>query len=170
MAPLVQHIGEIEQLLRRHNLRVTPPRLAILEEIFSRQEHVHPETLLAVLKKKGKKVSRATLYRTLSILIEKGLMRKMHFENKQPEYDQNYGIAEHDHVICLNCGKTIEFRDEQLRLREQEICRQMNFRPVRRNVQIFGYCNDAERCQAEGHTLHKVPGAIFWTTDEPEGE
>jgi Fur family transcriptional regulator, ferric uptake regulator len=154
--------GTVEQLLHEHHLRVTSARRAILEELFLRQEHVHPDTLLEELHKQGKKVSRATLYRTLSLLIDKGLMRKIHLGDGNVDYDPNYGIAEHDHLICLKCGKTIEFRDEMLRSREQEICSKLQFQPVRRSVKIFGYCSDPAHCTAEesrpaSNPIHELP-------------
>ncbi len=157
--------GQIERMLRENGLKVTRARRAIIEEIFAHQEHVHPNVLLQELERKGKKVSRATLYRTLDFLIKKGLVRRMHFEARQPEYDPNYGLSEHDHLICLNCGNTVEFRDEELRSRQKEICKIFNFTPVRRYVQIFGYCQSPEKCAQEGPPRPKAPGASIWMLD-----
>ncbi len=144
------------QLLKEHGLKVTPARLAVLEEIFSHEDHTHPDEILAQLKAKGKKVSRATVYRTLNFLIKKGMMRRLYFDNQKTQYDQNYTIAEHDHLICTECGNVIEFLDDDLRSIEREICARFNFKPARRSVQIFGVCNNPLKCASEGPPKHPI--------------
>ena len=150
MKPISNDIDSLRKLLRDNGMKVTSTRLDILVEIFGQKDHIHSDELLNRLKEKGKKVSRATVYRTLDFLIKKGLMRRLQWEQSKTHYDQNYTIAEHDHLICLNCGNVIEFRDDTLRNRESELCERFNFTPAKYSVQIFGYCKSPDRCASEG--------------------
>jgi len=108
-------INVFYQYLKKHNLKYTPERATILNEINGMSSHFEPEMLLFRLKNKHKKISRATIYRTLELLVNSGLVKKTLFENNAFIYEKSSGQNTHDHFVCLRCGRIIEFFNPQIR-------------------------------------------------------
>src|SRR5512135_2522667 len=107
--------------LAQRKLRLTGPRRAIIEAVFSTKRHFTAEELLAWAQRRDKSVSRATVYRTLPLLTESGLVQEMDFGKDQKYYDPNYAEhPHHNHIICLDCGKIIEFESREIEQLENE--------------------------------------------------
>src|SRR3974390_3205588 len=101
--------------LGRRRLRVTGPRRAIIETVFSTAKHFTAEELLRWARRRDKSVSRATVYRTLPLLTESGLVREMDFGKDYKFYDPNYADhPDHHHIICQDCEKIVEFESDKI--------------------------------------------------------
>jgi Fur family ferric uptake transcriptional regulator len=130
--------------VRQCGLRWTPEREKILQEALGTEGHFEADDLAYRLRKNGDRVSKATIYRTLPLLVKAGLLHQVARGEKHQHYELANEGSHHDHLICLKCGKTIELGDAALREAEEKICRRYHFNPQKILVEIFGYC---QRCQ-----------------------
>jgi len=144
-------LSRFRSYLRRRNLRMTPERRSVLEVILSREGHFDAEELLTFLKRRNRRVSRATLYRTLDHLREAGLVRMHRFGPGQALFEHNYGRQHHDHMVCNRCQRVIEFVNEDIERLQEEMCTLHGFHSTSHVMQIFGICRDC-RSQEAGTT------------------
>src|SRR6058998_1629801 len=116
------------EFLDQRNLRLTSQRQAIIDSVLSTDEHFTAEQLLEWSRRRDKSVSRATVYRTLPLLTESGLVREMDFGKDHTYYDPNYADhPNHSHIICNDCDKIVEFEDDNIARLEDEISHKLGF-------------------------------------------
>ena len=139
-------VERFEEFLQSRGKRVTKPRRLIVEQIFSEHEHFDADGLLERLDRalgRGK-VSRPTVYRTLSELVDAGLLRQMSLAGRSV-YEHDYGYPQHDHLYCQKCEKLIEFSSDEVRRIREAVAREHNFRVVGHRLIITGICQDCTR-------------------------
>ena len=137
------------EFLGGKNLRITSQRQAIIETVFNTEEHFTAEQLLEWSRKKDKSVSRATVYRTLPLLTESGLVREMDFGKDHKFYDPNYAHhPNHNHIICQDCEKIVEFDSEKIEKLEDEISHRLGFSIKTHRLQITGSCDELKKLGA----------------------
>ena len=124
-------------------LRRTSQRDAIIEAAFSTREHFNAEELLVMARKIDDSVSRATVYRTLPLLVESGLLREIDLGGETKIYDPNFlEHPTHNHLVCVDCRKIIEFEDINMELLENCITRRLGFSPANKMVKIEAHCDE----------------------------
>jgi Fur family ferric uptake transcriptional regulator len=127
--------------LESKNLRLTAQRRAIIDTVFNTEEHFTAEQLLGWARQKDHSVSRATVYRTLPLLTQSGLVREMDFGKDYKFYDPNYADhPHHSHIICGDCEKIVEFESEKIEQLECEISQKLGFSVKTQRLQITGAC------------------------------
>ncbi len=128
------------RFLEEKGLKFTSERKTVLREISALKRHFDIEAFYLTLREKGVKVSRASVYRTVPLLVECGLMEEIKTIDTHTYYEYTFGRDHHDHLICMNCGKIIEFYSEKLEHLQDEICRKENFNGTRHILEVQGYC------------------------------
>lgn len=126
--------------------RATSERYAILDAIVGTQGHFDAEGLYFRLIAGGMKVSKATVYNTLELLQNAGLVSKYRFAEGSSRYEKSIGRPHHHHLVCLQCGDIIEFVNDRLERLQEEVCSDRKFTPQSSSLQIFGTCS---RCRKE---------------------
>ena len=131
--------------LNSKNLKLTKERKTVLEEIFLHRGHLEAEELSHNLWKKKKTASRATIYRTLDLLVESGIVRKLDLGHGHSHYELVLDHPHHEHMVCLNCGKVIEFSDKSIERALTGLCKKSRFEHTSHRFEIFGYCNKCRK-------------------------
>ena len=132
--------------LTRKSLRLTAQRRAIIDTAFGTHQHFTAEQLLTWSRRRDKSVSRATVYRTLPLLTESGLVREMDFGKDYKFYDPNYAEhPQHNHIICQDCEKIVEFESTQMEKLENEISHRLGFSVKSHRLQITANCEEFHR-------------------------
>ncbi|HWW63021.1 MAG TPA: transcriptional repressor [Thermoanaerobaculia bacterium] len=144
-----KEISRFQDFLQQQNLKLTGERTALVREIFATHYHFEADELLFKMKEKHVKISRATVYRTLELLVKSGMVRRVHLGEDHYHYEHVTGNSHHDHLICTTCGAVIEFHDPLLEARQREICEKKRFTPTFHNLQILGVCSN---CRKKGET------------------
>lgn len=145
MPHVEREVGRFQSFLQGQGLKVTGERAALVREIFSIHYHFDADELLFKMKEKSVKISRATVYRTLELLVKSGMVRRVHLGEDHYHYEHVTGNSHHDHLICTTCGGVIEFNDPILEARQLEICEKKRFTATFHNLQILGVCDSCRR-------------------------
>lgn len=128
------------EFLRDRGLKYTEERERILRAVMKNDEHFEAEQLLMDMRQSGMRVGKATVYRTLKLLVACGIVKEVHFSNKQVHYEHTYGQDPHDHMVCRRCGRIIEFdAGDVLRLRTA-LAASRGFHALSHRFQITGLC------------------------------
>lgn len=159
----------VEERLQAHyqrlGMRRTAQRETIIAAAFSSDEHFTADELWDRALALDPRTSRATVYRTIALLVEAGLLREIELGGDQAHYDPNFlARPNHNHLVCVDCGRVIEFEDSHLDVLNDCLTRRLGFRPSRHSLHIEACCEQLRktgRCQhliqarLQGKRLHR---------------
>lgn len=131
--------------LRDRGQRFTKERSVILRKTLSCSGHFDPESLYLQIRETGSKASRASVYRTLSLLCECGLIAKVSKTEHGTIYENTFGQKHHDHMLCTQCGNVIEFYSRELERLQDKLCRKQGFTGTDHTLEIRGLCRQCRK-------------------------
>ncbi len=144
---LINEVKEVfRDYLKEKKHRQTPERFMVLEEIYKADGHFDADDMYFRMKNSGYRVSRATVYNTLDLLVESGLVQRHQFGQNQSFYERAYAYRQHDHVICNECGEVLEFCDPRIQEIKSMVEKLHDFNINSHSLHFYGTCSDVESC------------------------
>lgn len=150
MAEMIRQKEFFYNYLSNKGLKSTSQREIIVDTFLRTKGHLPIEELLKRVRKRNINISYATVYRTLKLLIECGVAKERHFSNSPAVYERIVD-EHHDHMICLECGKIIEFENEEIEALQEQVAKLHHFTIFRHKHEIYGRCN---RCTEKLQNRH----------------
>lgn len=140
-------MGLFRAALEEQRLPVTHQREAIARVLFESGRHLSADDVAERLRERGEQIGKATIYRTLNLLVEVGLATEHDFDEGFKRYETRAGPSHHDHLICTSCGSVTEFHRPDLESMQEEVARARGFRVLTRQLKLYGLC--AECAESE---------------------
>lgn len=141
--PTARHAREREvfyQYLAQQGLKKTNQRDVVLDLFLSSDSHMTAEDIYQMLKRKHSDIGYSTVYRTLKLLKECELAREVYFADGRMYFEHQFEQPHHDHMVCTQCGHTIEFFNATIEALQDKLAQENEFTPTRHTMVIFGYC------------------------------
>jgi Fur family ferric uptake transcriptional regulator len=142
---IAEERAQFGEFLKRKGLKTTRERAALFDEIFSTHRHFDAEDLVLRMRERGKKISRATVYRTLELLHECGLVGRVRLNEEKYRYERLRKGEHHDHLVCTGCGKVIEFVEPRIEELQEAVCSRYDFVASSHSHQIWGLCGPCRK-------------------------
>ena len=131
----------LKKVLKKEGLRYTHQRQAVWDELSTSNEHRDAEEIYLALRNSDLNVSRATVYRTIDVLVKNNLVRKLELGDGRARYEHKMDVPHHDHLICVQCGKIEEFMDNMIENRQEMIVQKFGYKLIRHIHQLFVICD-----------------------------
>lgn len=145
-----EELQVLTEHLAKKRLKKTQQRETILRVFLQAKKHLTVEDLYDLVRDRDPSIGLTTVYRTMKLFCECNLARANHFEEGRVRYEQQYKTAHHDHMICLGCGETIEFVNQQIEKLQEKVARQYGFQMTNHRMEIFGYCQACRKAVRAG--------------------
>ncbi|MCX6292417.1 MAG: transcriptional repressor [Bacteroidetes bacterium] len=130
------------EYLEKHGHRKTTERFAILDEVYSTEDHFDVDSLYTLIKKKKHHVSRATVYNTIELLLNSELIMKHQFGKNLARFEKSFAYKQHDHMICEDCEHIFEFCDPRIQQIQSTVGNLLHFSITSHSLNLFGKCNE----------------------------
>ena len=135
---------QLKRALKKEGLRYTQQRKSVWDELCATNDHRDAEEIYLAIRQSGLNVSRATVYRTIDVLVKNKMARKLELGDGRARYEHKVNATHHDHLICIQCGKIEEFMDEIIESRQDDIVKKFGYKLVRHIHQLFIICSECE--------------------------
>lgn len=142
-----QAIELFRSFLKNGQNRITPERFEVLNAAIEYQGHFGADDLFILMKNRKSHVSRATVYKTLELLAQCDLVIKRNFGDNLTRYESSFKKQNHDHLICVDCGRIVEFTDESVAKSPKQICEKLGFNLGSYSFNVFAHCKDKKSCK-----------------------
>ncbi|MCO6465425.1 MAG: transcriptional repressor [Bradyrhizobiaceae bacterium] len=139
--------SQFADYLRHKKYRTTTERTIVLEKIAELDRHFSADELYMTMNADVNRVSRATIYSTLDLLTQCGILVKHRFQGESAHFELTSRLPNHDHLICTECGRVVEFRNEAIDDIRDSVAEQLGFKPISHSLQIFAVCHDPLNCE-----------------------
>ncbi len=136
----IQPISDFAEYLKEKGLKVTNQRTLVAQKIFNMDSHFSVDHLANELRQKHASISRATIYRIISVMVEGGLLAEHNFGSSSKIYEHISNRKHHDHIICLDCGSIQEFCNEEIETAQLQIAKEMGFELSEHSLNLYGHC------------------------------
>ncbi len=143
-------LDRFERFLHKKDLRLTEARAAIVEAALAREGHYPIDELIADLRERGIRGSKATVYRTLPLLAEAGILQPAILAGDSKSYETTFGRGHHDHLVCGDCGRVVEFEFEAFEILQREVAAKHGFRLQSHHHELVGVCPECQAREAGG--------------------
>jgi Fur family ferric uptake transcriptional regulator len=132
--------SHFKRLLQSKGLKFTFERRQLLDEVMQIKKHFDADGLYDIIREKGLRISRDTVYRTLPLLLECGVVQKSVGDGRREYFERTSGKGHHDHMVCIRCGDIIEFKSDEIEAIQNTVCDSYGFRLIFHDHRLFGYC------------------------------
>jgi Fur family ferric uptake transcriptional regulator len=147
--------AKFHDFLKIRGEKLTEPRRILVRHIFDSHKHFDADELVADLRSAGRQVGRSTVYRTLRLLVDAGLLRELRLTNRTA-YEHDYGYPSHDHLHCTECNAVVEFRNDEVRKLREAVSLDHGFRAAGHRFVITGVCSACSRARSPRRRLDLI--------------
>lgn len=137
----------LREFLKQGKNRITPERFEVMDSALDYEGHFGADDLYIIMKNNKSRVSRATVYKTLEILVQCDLLSKRNFGDNMTRYESSFKRQSHDHLICMDCGRIVEFSNTLLEKIPQQLCSELGFQFSSYSFNIFARCKNIKSCK-----------------------
>jgi Fur family ferric uptake transcriptional regulator len=137
----------LREFLKKGKNRITPERFEVMDAALDYSGHFGADDLYIIMKNMKSRVSRATVYNTLELLSQCDLLSKRNFGDNITRYESSFKRQSHDHLICMDCGRIVEFANDELKKIPKELCEKLGFNFENYSFNIFARCKNAKTCK-----------------------
>jgi Fur family transcriptional regulator, ferric uptake regulator len=133
--------------LKKGQNRITPERFEVMDSALEYDGHFGADDLYVIMKNKKSRVSRATVYKTLELLVQCDLLSKRNFGDNMTRYESSFKRQSHDHLICMDCGRIVEFTNTSLENIPKDLSKTLGFNFENYSFNIFARCKNIKTCK-----------------------
>lgn len=143
----IQAAEILREFLKKGKNRITPERFEVMDSALDYEGHFGADDLYVIMKNKKSRVSRATVYKTLELLVQCDLLSKRNFGDNMTRYESSFKRQIHDHLICMDCGRIVEFTNTSLENIPKELSKNLGFNFENYSFNIFARCKNIKTCK-----------------------
>jgi Fur family ferric uptake transcriptional regulator len=137
----------LREFLKKGQNRITPERFEVMDSALDYEGHFGADDLYVIMKNKKSRVSRATVYKTLELLVQCDLLSKRNFGDNMTRYESSFKRQIHDHLVCMDCGRIVEFTNSALENIPKELSKNLGFKFENDSFNIFARCKNIKTCK-----------------------
>jgi Fur family transcriptional regulator, ferric uptake regulator len=137
----------LREFLKKGKNRITPERFEVMDSALEYDGHFGADDLYIIMKNQKSRVSRATVYKTLELLVQCDLLSKRNFGENMTRYESSFKRQSHDHLICMDCGRIVEFTNSSLENIPKELTKTLDFNFENYSFNIFARCKNIKTCK-----------------------